>query len=114
MLSKLTSFLDKKEINYKHQLGFKKNKFSILAVLELNARIAKALGNGHYAASVFLDFAEAFDIVNHQILVPKVLNYGIRGQDKTWFESYLRNRQQAVKIVTTLSDKMQITCGVSK
>ena len=27
-------------------------------------------------------------------------------------ESYLRNRQQVVKIRTTLSDKMQITSGV--
>ena len=27
-------------------------------------------------------------------------------------ESYLRNRQQVVKIGTTLSDKMQITTGV--
>ena len=74
----------------------------------------KALDSGNYAASVFLNFAKAFDTVSYQILLSKLENYGIRGPAKDWFESYLKNRHQIVKIGDTLSDKMQIVCGVHK
>ena len=112
MLFRLTKFLDKHNIIYEHQFGFKKNRSTTLAVLDLNTRIIKALDNGNYAASVFLDFAKAFDTVNHEILIDKLENYGVRGIVRNWFESYLKNRHQIVKIGDTLSDKMQITCGV--
>ena len=76
--------------------------------------MTKALESGNYAASVFLDFAKAFDTVNHQILLSNLENYGIRGPAKDWFESYLKNRHQIVNIGDTLSDKIQIACGVSQ
>ena len=112
MLTRLTEYLEKGKIIYEHQFGFQKNRSTTLAVLDLNTRITKALDRGNYAASVFLDFAKAFDTVNHQILLSKLENYGIRGPAKDWFESYLKNRHQIVKIGDTLSDKMQIVCGV--
>ena len=71
-----------------------------------------ALDKGDYACSVFLDFAKAFDTVNHNILLKKLENYGIRGIANKWFASYLTNRHQVVKIGNTLSDKSLIKCGV--
>ena len=112
MLTRLTKYLDKSKIIYEHQFGFQKSRSTTLAVLDLSTRITKALDCGNYAASVFLDFAKVFDTVNHQILLSKLENYGIRGPAKEWFESYLKNRHQIVKIGDTLSDKMQIVCGV--
>ena len=112
MLTRLTEYLEKSKIIYEHQFGFQKNRSTTLAVLDLNTRITKALDRGNYAASVFLNFAKAFDMVNHQILLSKLENYGIRGPAKDWFESYLKSRHQIVKIGDTLSDKMQIACGV--
>ena len=56
-------------------------------------------------------FLTFFFPVNHEILIDKHENYGVRGIVKNWFES-LKNRHQIVKIGDTLSDKMQITCGV--
>ena len=74
-------------------------------------KIVNTLDKGNYACSVFLDFAKAFDTVNHKILISKLENYGIRGTVKQWFESYLSNRKQTVKIGNTFSDEKQITCG---
>ena len=67
-------------------LDFKKTDLT-LAVLDLNTRITKALDSGNYPASVFLDFAKAFDIVNHQTVLKKIEKYGIRRPAKDWFES---------------------------
>ena len=56
------------------------------------------------ACCVFLDFAKAFDTVNHEILLTKVRHYGIRGVCLDWFRSYLSNRPQCVKIGEHMSE----------
>ena len=53
-----------------------------------------------------------FDTVNHQILLHKLSNYGIRGNTLNWFKSYLSNRLQCVKIGNTMSSKETVKCGV--
>ena len=50
---------------------------------------------------LFLDFSKAFDTINHDILLSKLYSYGIRGNPLRWFESYLYNRNQVVKIGDT-------------
>ena len=112
MLTRLTKYLHKSKIIYKRQFGFQKNRSATFVVLDLNTRTAKALDSGNYADSIFLDFVKAFDRVNHQILLSKLENYGIRRPPKEWFESYRKNRHQIVKMGDTLFDKMQIICGV--
>ena len=70
------------------------------------------LDKGNYACSVFLDFAKASDTVDHRILLSKLPNYGIRGVAKDWFEFYLTNSKQNVKIGNILSEQKFITYGV--
>ena len=112
MQSRLVSFLDENGIIYKHQFGFQKNNSTSYAVLDLYSNILEAIEEGNYACSVFLDFAKAFDTVNHSILIDKLEHYGIRGVVGNWFKSYLSGRHQSVKIGNTLSEEQIITCGV--
>ena len=111
-LKRLTSFMEKNKIIYEHQFGFQKNTSTTLAVVDFYTKIVNTLDKGNYACSVFFYFAKAFDTVNHKILISKLENYGIRGAVKQWFESYLSNTKQTVKIGCTFSDEKQITCGV--
>ena len=64
------------------------------------------------ACAIFLDFAKAFDIVNHDILLRKLEHYGIRGELLDWFKSYLGNRKQCVNINDNSSKCSGLTCGV--
>ena len=112
MLTRLLDFLDRNNIIYKHQFDFQKNKSTAQAVFDLYTRNVSALDKGNYACSVFLDFAKAFDTVDHKILLSKLQDYGIRGIAKNWFESYLTNRKQVVKVGNVLSGQKFITCGV--
>ena len=109
---RLVKYMEQEKIIFPKQYGFQKNKSTTLAVLDLYAKLINALDKGEYACSVFLDFAKAFDTVNHKILLKKLENYGIRGVANNWFESYLTNHYQTVKISNTLSEKCLITCGV--
>ena len=62
---------------------------------------------------IFLDIKNAFDSVNHDILIIKVnKNFGIIGMEPNWFRSYLTNREQQCIINGQLSSKKMITCGV--
>ena len=60
----------------------------------------------------FLDLKKAFDTVNPRILISKLRKYGIRGHICQWFESYLKNRKQFVRIKNLKSQIKSITCGV--
>ena len=75
-------------------------------------KISNELEKGNITCNVFLDFAKAFDTVDHDILLGKLQHYGIRGRSNQWFESYLKNRYQSVKIRGQMSSKELITCGV--
>ena len=63
---------------------------------------------------IFIDLKKAFDTVNHDILVKKLVHYidGIRGVANKWICSYLSNRSQYVCINDTSSECMKVTCGV--
>ena len=65
-----------------------------------------------FGCCIFLDFAKAFDTVDHNILLQKLNFYGIRGVAHKWFTSYLSERKQKVKIGDVFSNSESIRCGV--
>ena len=62
--------------------------------------------------AIFLDLTKAFDILDHDIILSKLRNYGFRGVVNDWFRNYLNNRQQKVHINDKYSDVKPISFGV--
>jgi hypothetical protein len=71
---------------------------------------------------LFLDLSKAFDLVDHDILLRKMTRLGIQGMALKWFQTYLEDREQVVKItyrcketnkiINCLSRKRPISHGV--
>ena len=57
-----------------------------------------------YLRIAALDFSKAFDHIDHNILVPKLLALGVRSSLIPWICSFLSNRRQSVKIDNFQSD----------
>ena len=65
-----------------------------------------------HCAGVFIDLKRAFETVNHDLLVKKLLFYGIRGTANAWLTNYLTNINQYVIADDHSSGMRLITCGV--
>ena len=58
-----------------------------------------------------MDLQNAFDTVDHEILLSKLDYYGIRSILNNWFKSYLSNRRQFLSINGYGSGFAEINCG---
>lgn len=112
MRKRLLSFLDANGIIHNKQFGFKSNCSTSDAILEFLHHVYNTLTEQKIFITIFLDFAKAFDTVNHEILLKKLEHLGVRGVANSWFRSYLTDRKQCVVIGDTPSSLCDITCGV--
>ena len=98
MSDRLFNFLNKNKILYDHQFGFQKKKSISMAILDIYSKLIDSIEQKKFSCSVFLDFAKAFDAVNHDILLQKLEHYGIRGVALGLFKNHLQYRPQIVKV----------------
>ena len=88
MFNRLQNFLDKNDIFYKYQFGFRKNHATSYALMDVTDFSYKALDEGKFVFGLYIDLKKAFDTVAHKILLYKMQHYGIRGIALEWFKSY--------------------------
>ena len=110
--NRLTTFITENKILSELQFGFQKNKSTEQAVTSIVSALEQAKQEKKSSYCVFLDFAKAFDTVNHEILLSKLNHHGISGSSHKLFETYLSNRVQQTEINGILSEKGVIKHGV--
>ena len=67
-------------------------------MIDVTNRIQKACDNGQHACGVYVDFKKAFDTVNRNILMDKIVHYGVRGTKNNWYKTYLTNRKEQLTV----------------
>ncbi len=110
---RLVGFLSENNFFYSHQYGFLKGRSTSQAILQVINNITSAINNSEYCLAVFLDIQKAFDCVNHEILIAKLENAGVRGKELEWFRSFMKDRLQRVRVGSTNSSNiLRIIIGV--
>jgi len=112
VFTRLIKFINDNNILYEKQFGFRCKHSTTQAILAITDKIQCAIEEGVFSCGIFLDLSKAFDTVNHNILIQKLDHYGIRGNAKIWFQSYLENRCQYVSLGDVKSDIKQLNHGV--
>ena len=109
---RLMDFINKQELLFNGQFGFRPNMSTSDALLKLTEVITNEMDKANYTVGVFIDLKKAFDTIDHEILLKKLECYGIRGVAANWLKSYLTNRVQIVTVNNITSESANIKCGV--
>ena len=103
----LSKFLDKNKLIYSLQFGCRQNYSTSYVLIHLTETIKQSFDQGLFSCDIF-DLQKTFDTVDHDILLGKLENYGIRGITNKWFETY----QQFVSINGYNSECASVPIGV--
>ena len=103
---------EKNNILYPLQHGFRKGRSCETQLIEFVDDISKNLQEGRQTDILTMDFAKAFDKVNHSLLIHKLRYYGIDGKTTRWIQNWLEDRQQTVVLDGVSSEAVNVDSGV--
>ena len=112
LYSRIYNYVTSKNKISETQFGFRKLHSTSHAIHHSVNFIKKSHTNSNHVIGVFIDLSKAFDTIDHNILLHKLHNYGIRGTPHDLIKSYLSNRKQYVKIGCQESEKLVVKYGV--
>ena len=99
---------DKNFVNFT-QHGFREGRSCLSALLNVYDDIVHMISDPSAVVDmIYLDFAKAFDKVDHGILLRKLREIGISGNLGIWFYNFLAHRSQYVRLPGGISDDSMV------
>lgn len=113
----LCKYVEAHNVLPSYQSGFRKGMGTVTALLDVVDNILSEQDSGNGTCLVLLDFSRAFDSIIIPLLLSKLSYYGVHQTSLAWFNSYLQNRSQCVKITKEdgtflMSDIKSVNRGV--
>ena len=105
----LMSYLETNKLLSNHQHGFRSNLSTETALMKVTDKLYENIDKKKVSLLLLLDLSKAFDSVSHRILIDKCKKLNV---DPRWFQSYLSNRCQSVRIDNVTSTPREILYGV--
>ena len=112
IIKRLTAYLEKLGIFNEGQHGFRSGRSTTSQLLEHIQKIVHILEEDLTADVVYLDFAKAFDKVDHEIILLKLRAIGVSGNLLKWLGSFLVGRKQAVAVEGFIGERKVVNSGV--
>jgi len=95
---RLYNYLNDSNILVGDQYGFRKKLSAETATYRLLNNVLPSLDRRNLVGGLFYDLQNAFDCINHEILLAKIKFCGISGIAKKLMGSYLENRYQRISV----------------
>ena len=113
--TRLNNHMTKNNLHSNSNHGYKKFHSSETLLLEVVNELLLSCDNGKPSIVLLLDLSAAFDTVDQKKLL-NILQYeiGVEGIALQWFESFLCNRTQKVKIGESYSEEGSLDFGVAQ
>ena len=92
----MVTYLETNELLTGRQHGFRAGRSTLTQLLNHFDMVYEGLVDGKDTDSIYLDYAKAFDRVDHELLISKLERYGFHSSLINWIKSFLTNRDQVV------------------
>jgi hypothetical protein len=110
--AQLYDYIKEHNILNSYQSGFRPGHSTCTALLDVTEYVYKNMNDGLLTGVAFLDLKKAFDTVDTNRLLTKLVDIGVEDVALNWFENYLTTRQQSVSLNGVVSESMPIDYGV--
>ena len=108
----IIKFLEENNLISKSQHAYRKLHSTITCLAEAVNYLYRKMDEKKPTAIVTIDLSKAFDSVNHEILLEKLIGLGMNEKSIAWMKSYLNNRTQSTKFKNFTSIEEKTTVGV--
>ena len=112
MQTQLMEYFTSHNLLASQQYGFRSNRSTELAALELMDRNVNCMNQNSCPINIYLDLWKAFDSLKYDILLSKLHYYGLNNNALRLLKSYLHGRSQYVQIENVKSCFQPISCGI--
>ena len=110
--NQIHDYMSKNDLISNAQHAYREGHSTCTALVEMTDDWLRGIDNSLLSGAVMLDFSAAFDLIDHKLLIEKLTHYGFGPMAISWFENYLSFRTQQVFLNGTLSNSINIDCGV--
>ena len=111
--AQISDHIDANNLNNDYQSAYKRGHSTETALLCIKNDVHMAMSQGVPTALVLLDLSAAFDTIDHGILIKCLTDwFGLKDTALAWFQSYLRDRFQSIKVGHSLSKLFSLDFGV--
>lgn len=94
------------------QFGNRKGRSTTHYLIQLIQHVHQALQDGRSTQLLTVDYSKAFDRIDINVAINKLIRMGVRRELLPWVGSFLTNRRQRVRVNGALSGWRTVTCGV--
>jgi hypothetical protein len=108
----LSHFIFSHNLLSPYQSGFRPCHSTSTALLKVTEDIRRGMESQLVTVLILIDFSNAFNTVDHEILLALLEHLNVSSLALRWFSAYLQGRQQAVRVDRALSDWCDLATGV--
>ena len=108
----IISYLENNCLIDPNQHGFRRGHSTLSQLLSHTEEIIERIEDDSTVDVLYLDFAKAFDKVDHGVLMSECKKLGISGKLGLWMHTFLTERKQFVHANGANSDEVQVMSGV--
>ena len=106
------AYLQENQLLPNYQSGYRPLHSTSTCLTDVTNRLLPNMDKGQLTGMVFLDLSKAFDTIDHDIMLKKLISIGFSDSAVLWFKAYLTNRSQSVCVNGVVSDPQSIPFGV--
>ena len=115
VVNQLNIHINSSNTSNHYQSAYRKFHSTKTVLLKIHSDILASIDAGKVTALTFLYLSAAFDTIDNTILLRRLDDwFGVTGKALNWFESYLTDRCQRIKLGDWLSPKADLKFGVPK